>query len=408
MTNLSTEKKPYSVMKLEKIPFMHWGIITKYNFLPEYVRYIPRKRWDPLTSVEIKLYDEISRKLVGIGKRKGHFSYISPIRRARPISEEKMKNQKRAKDVFKPIIEGNDYAIFVDIDCVRRSDPFSLTPECLNIEDSRVATIINRYPATVRYIDREILDEVKSAIEDEFTRIAYGINLVTFPVNYSETLSDVRLKDLLAILKSMKNSILSVADAAKKKGFTLVPVYPFFNIGVMAGGSQPRLHSQIYIDLNLDGHGAFMEQILQAFDEMKRRGICYLCTSKHDGRIVYENSTWLAWTSLSPRRNYHLRVTPKRHVERFTDLDGIELEGLAEILIRISKGLDALGVSSHRNLLVYSNPIGYNSLFHLFIDIIPFERIGGIEMLDSCRVARVAPEKVAVELRKIVSDIVVD
>ncbi len=388
-----------ATMRLEEIPFMHWGIITKYNFSPEYTRYIPRKRWDPLTSVEIKLYDEITRQLVGIGKRKGHFSYISPIRGKRP------KGEGRVRDVFEKIIKGEDYAIFVALDDKAKNDPFSLTPELLNVENYKAATIINRFPATVRYIDSEILEKVRPLIEDEFTRIAFGVNLITFPVNYSETLSEVSVEDLVAIFKSMRTAIVRVAEAARKKGIDLLPVYPFFNIGPMAGGSQPRLHSQVYIDLNIDGHGTMMENILQAFDEMRNRGICYLCTSKHDDRIVYENSTWIVWTSLSPRRNYHLRLTPKRHVERFTELDDFELEGLADALIRVSKGLDRLNIDRNRNVLIYSNPIGYNSIFHLYIDLISFEKIGGIEMLDSCRVARIAPEDAAAELKKAMKEI---
>lgn len=388
-----------TIMKLEEIPFMHWGIITKYNFSPEYVRYIPRKRWDPLTSVEIKLYDEITRQLVGIGKRKGHFSYISPIRGKRP------KGEKVVRDVFQKIITGEDHAIFIAIDDKVKSDPFSLTPELLNVENSKAVTIVNRFPATVRYIDREILEKVRPLIEDEFTRIAFGINLITFPTRYYETLSDAHIEDLVAMFKSVRTAINKVAEVARKRGIDLLPVYPFFNIGPMAGGSQPRLHSQVYIDLNLDGHGALMENILQAFDEMRNRGICYLCTSKHNSRIVYENSTWIVWTSLSPRRNYHLRLAPKRHVEIFTELDDFELEGLSDALIRVSRGLDKLNVERNRNVLIYSNPIGYNSIFHLYIDFIPFEKIGGIEMLDSCRVARIAPEDVAAELRNVVKEI---
>jgi len=387
-----------TVMRLEDIPFMHWGIITKYNFSPDYAKYIPRKRWDPLTSVEIKLYDEITRQLVGIGKRKGHFSYISPVRGKRPKGG-------AAKDVFQKIITGEDYAIFIAIDDKVRSDPFSLSPELLNVENSKAVTIINRFPATVRFIDKEILEKVKPLIEDEFTRIAFGINLITFPVKYSETLGDIDFEDLVAMFKSMRTAINKVVEVAYKKRIDLLPVYPFFNIGPMAGGSQPRLHSQVYIDLNLDGHGALMENILQAFDEMRSRGICYLCTSKHEGRIVYENSTWIVWASLSPRRNYHLRLAPKRHVETFIELDNFELEGLADALIKISRGLDKLNVERNRNVLIYSNPIGYNSIFHLYIDLIPFEKIGGIEMLDSCRVARIAPEDVAAELREILKEI---
>ncbi len=383
----------------DQIPFMHWGIITKYNFTSEKIRYIPRKRWDPLSSAEIRLYDPTLGRLIPIGKRRGHFSYVSPVRGARP---EPQTPGKPSKDVFKNIIEGRDYAIFITLDDVRGDNPFSVSPVMLDVKKYRAVTISNRFPAMVRHIDEEIEEKIRKDIEDEYTKIALGINLVTLPTKYYETLSEIPANDLSAIIKSMNVSIDYCVEEARKRGIDLAPVYPFFNIGFMAGGSQPRLHSQVYIDLNMDGHGAFMENLLQAFEEKYSSGYCYLCTSRHDDRIVYENETWMVWVTSSPRRNFHLRLTTKRHVERITNLGEKEINDLAKTLIISSQALDRLGVTRDRNILFYSNPFGYSSFFHIFVDLIPFERIGGIENLDSCRVSRYSPEDVAMELRNII------
>ncbi len=390
-----------AVMPYEEIPFMHWGVITRYNFSKEKARYVPRKRWDPLTSVEIRLYDEVSRVLIPIGKKRGHFSYISPIRGRRPQAS---KHTGQLPDVFEDILAGKDYAIFVALDDKRAESPFSVQPTMMRINGYSAVTIINRYPAMIRYLEESIRDEVKRLVEDPYTRIAYGVNLITFPTKFSETLSDVTRDSLAAMLKSMIAAISYCVEEARKLGVHLIPVYPFFNIGYMAGASQRRLHAQVYIDLNMDGHGALMENILQAFEDQKRAGSCHLCTSKHEGRVVYENSRWIVWATSSPRRNYHLRLATKRHVARITDLDAREVQDLADALIVVSRALDRLGVSKDRNVLFYSNPYGYGSFFHLFIDFIPFERIGGVELLDSCRVARYAPEEIAEMLRKAVAE----
>lgn len=398
--------KPDYMLPYEDIPFMHWGIITKHNFSEDKAKYVPRKRWDPLSSAEIKLYDPSTGKLIPIGKRRGHFSYVSPIRAKRP-NELKEKNVPSKKhDVFKNIIDGKDYAIFITINDKRVDSAFSVTPVMKYLEGVKAATIINRFPAMVRHIDPEIEEKVRQLIEDKYTRIARGINLVTFVVReYYETLSEASLDILICLLKSMVTAIKFSVEDAIKRGIKLIPVYAFFNIGYMAGGSQPRLHSQVYIDLNEDGHGAFMENLLQAFEEKKNNGYCYLCTSRHENRVVFENNTWIVWVTSSPRRNFHLRLSPKRHIQRVTELQDVELEGLAESLIIISKALDRVGVSRDRNVLIYSNPYGYESFFHIFVDIIPFERIGGIEMLDSVRVARYSPEDVAEELRNAINEI---
>lgn len=396
--------EPSYVLSYKDIPFMHWGIVTKYNFSEDKVKYIPRKRWDPLSSAEIKLYDPSTGQLIPIGKRRGHFSYVSPIRAKRP-NEVKRGSGISKKDVFKNIIDGKDYAIFVTIDDKRADSAFSVRPVMKRLDGVKAATIINRFPAMVRHIDPEIEEKVKNLIEDKYTRIARGINLVTFVAGeYYETLSEASKDSLTCLLKSMIAAIRFSVEDATKRGVRLIPAYAFFNIGYMAGGSQPRLHSQVYIDLNEDGHGAFMENLLQAFEEKRNNGYCYLCTSRHANRVVFENNTWIVWATSSPRRNFHLRLSPKRHVQRVTELQGVELEGLAESLIVVSKALDRVGVSKDRNVLIYNNPYGYESFFHIFVDIIPFERIGGIEMLDSVRVARYSPEDVAEELRKAVNE----
>lgn len=394
--------KEIAVLPYENIPFMHWGIVTKYNFSEDKIGYLPRKRWDPLTSVKIRLYDKVSRTLVPINKRRGHFSYISPIRARRPIVEKPSRKGKEL-DVFRPILKGNDYAIFISLDEKMSESPFSLRPIMMNVEKHKAVTIINRFPAMIRHIDHDVLERIRGEIEkDPFTKLAFGINLISFPSEYSESLSDVSFDSLSALFKSMNAAIRYSISEAVKRGINLVPVYPFFNIGPLAGGSQPRLHIQVYIDLNQDGHGALMENLLQSFEEQKEAGICHLCTTRHNGRIAYENTTWIVWATSSPRRNFHLRLSTKRHVERIVDLDDAEIRGLADALIVISRALDRLGVSGDRNILVYSNPFGYSSYFHIFIDIIPFERIGGIEMLDSCRVARHSPEIIAEELGNII------
>ncbi|QOJ78367.1 HIT domain-containing protein [Infirmifilum lucidum] len=376
-------------LKLEEIPFMHWGIITRYNFSPDKLHLVPRKRWDPLSSAPIVLPDA-SGRLVPIGKWKGHFSYISPIRGLRPGED----SDSKPRDVFKDIISGKDYAIFVALDDKPYDSVFSVEPIAVEISNTKAATIVNRFPAMVRVLDPELEGYLRSKLEDKHTRIARGINLVTFPVDaYYETFSEAPPDSLACVFKSLIQAIKSSVVEAQKHGHRLLPVYVFFNIGKMAGGSQPRLHAQTYIDLNEDGHGTFMENLLQAFDYSKSK--CHLCSSRHDGRIVYENNTWIAWATSAPRRNFHVRIAPKRHLERITDLDESEIQGLVDTIITVSQAMDKVGIIRDRYLLIYSNPFGYNSFFHLFIDFIPFERIGGIEILDSVRVARVAPEEAA-------------
>ena len=59
-------------IEFELIPFMHWGIISHFNF--SNLRNVPVKRWDPLSSTSIEFSNL---------KQYGHYTYISPVRAER-------------------------------------------------------------------------------------------------------------------------------------------------------------------------------------------------------------------------------------------------------------------------------------------------------------------------------------
>ncbi len=66
--------------------------------------------------------------------------------------------------------------------------------------------------------------------------------------------------------------------------------------------------------------------------------------------------------------------------------------------------LDDLGVSPDRNIIWNTRPYGYQNDFHIFGDILPHEFIGGAEMAEDMRVARISPWTVAEDLRKIIQE----
>ncbi|MHA2309687.1 MAG: hypothetical protein ACXABJ_10440, partial [Candidatus Heimdallarchaeaceae archaeon] len=48
-----------------------------------------------------------------------------------------------------------------------------------------------------------------------------------------------------------------------------------------------------------------------------------------------------------------------------------------------------------RNILFRQEHVGYNSDMHMLIDIIPIQRIGGAEIMETYRIATMFPEDVA-------------
>ena len=402
---------------------MEWGIINKENFKNKTSYDVPIKRWDPLSTVTIHTEDFGLRK--ERSRYYGHYSYISPIRSARPKGFKTDEGEKqfldcskkvlgKYKDVFSSITEGNIvyddwgtplsdcFTTIITQDEIRRDNPFSEAPHRIErIPDAcKALTLINRYPSMARIIDSEIAENIVKNLPSHL-KLSRGINLVTISRDFYPSLCfNLIPTDVLAsIFLSMRAAILYCIEESINRDYYDIPVMPFFNIGTKVGGSQPRIHSQIYIDLNMDGHGSRLEGYLEAFKEMGSN--CHLCKTSHGGsdRIILETEFWTFYTTGSPVRNYHIRFHPNEHIRRFSQLKVNQIEDLARSLKMIFQALDDLEIDKNRNILFNCCPYGYDADFHMFADIIPHEVIGGAEMADDMRVARKLPHIAAKEIR---------
>jgi UDPglucose--hexose-1-phosphate uridylyltransferase len=401
---------------------MEWGIISKENFENKTTYDVPIKRWDPLSTVSIHTEG------FGLRKKKryyGHYSYISPIRGVRPKGFKTSEDEKQLfdcskkivskyKDVFSSVIEGkivyddwgmplgNGFTIIIAQDELRRDDPFSETPHRIDRvpDTSRAITLINRYPSMARVIDPDIEKHISENLPPHL-KLSKGINLVTVSRDFYPSLCFNLIPEevLSGIFLSMKAAILYCIEEAINRDFYDIPVMPFFNIGTKVGGSQPRIHSQVYIDLNMDGHGSRLEGYLEAFKEMGDK--CHLCQTSHGGtdRIILETEFWTFYNTGSPVRNYHIRFHPNEHLRRFSQLKVNQINDLAKSLKMIFQALDDIDIDKNRNILFNCCPYGYDADFHMFADIIPHEVIGGAELADDMRVARKLPHIAAKEIR---------
>ncbi|MFX1339613.1 MAG: hypothetical protein ACFFDK_13455 [Promethearchaeota archaeon] len=400
---------------------MEWGIIAKDTFKTTYE--LPIKRWDPLSIRAIRT------KEFGLREDRvryyGHYAYLSPIRGRRPegfkILDKKSEDidctkqiLEEAKDVFTAVTEGkplyddgkkigDGFTIIITEDEKRRDSPFSDKPHRIErLPDScKAITLINRYPSMARIIDPEIYDTVVEKLPSHL-KLAKGINLVSLSRDFYPTFCFKLIPDdvLAGIFLSMKAAILYSVQEAIERDYYDIPVSPFFNIGTKVGGSQPRIHGQVYIDLNMDGHGSRLEGYLQAFKEMGDN--CHLCETSHGetDRIILKTTYWTFYTTGSPVRNYHIRFHPNEHIRRFSQLNINQIQDLAKSLKTIFIGLDNINIDKNRNILLNCCPYGYDADFHMFGDIIPHEIIGGAEMADDMRVARKLPHEAAAEIRQ--------
>lgn len=397
-------------LPLKEIPFGHWGIFTEENFNAKVkecmklgcsekeayqavLRMVPIKKWDPLCSSHIRLQNK------NIGKYAGDYALISAIRYERPQGKS---NKSKSKDIFEMILEGKEYAIILAKDDKSADSPFSVEPKTQKLKKSKAITLINRYPAYSRFIEPDLERLLKNELENDYTKVSLGINLVTIPTRYFESLTDAHVDELLAMLESKQSAIKKVISEAKERSIVYVPVDVFFNVGAKAGGSQRRLHSQAYIDLNQDGHDTKIEQYLSSFGYYyQSHKECLICSNTLESFLAYETDGWSLWVKGAPKRRFQITITPKEHIEDMLQLDRALLKELADILIKTFKVLDRFGnVEKDRNIVFVQRPFGYDSFFHMFIDILPFEIVGGKELMGTSRVMKSNPFSIASEVKK--------
>lgn len=406
----------------EEIPFMHYGIINKFNY--KNIENIPIKRWDPLS--QIHTYSRESGKSIILKQNNyGHYSYISPIRASRPFENNKNKKLEFEKnsvtmgdapvDIFEPMLKGKHF--YVDERNVKLAhaiviadgekigeDPFTTNIKINPDLQGNAISMINKFPAMVRVVDPEIYPLIIHSLEkkDLNSTLATGVCFITLPKKFYDTLESIPASELRDVFLSMNVAIKNISsEAFKQRVISKIPISSFFNVGRTVGGSQRRIHLQVYMDLNQDGHGARMDGLLKAFNNMRNKGECRMCNSSHgDGqRIVIDGKDWIVFASGSPIRNYHLRFTPKTHIENLYDISASEFLSLSSILKVLFLALNDLGVNQNRNIVFNTKPHGYDSYFHIFGDILPFEFVGGAEMADDMRVVRISPKAFAKNLR---------
>lgn len=396
------------------IPFMHWGIITEANSVNVEPWQYPIKRFDPFRMRPIRIKEQ------PIGKITGRFTYISAVRSQRPLTTQATSPTSHSPTsqpcIYGAIVQGFDYCIPI-LTITRNQEVqiydhlFSLTPYIYDFTDDAVVSIINKFPAMVRF------DASHSGIPN----LAHGICLVAFPTKHYKQLLEMPNDTITSLLLALQESQRVIVENCQGRIVSLtpagkfvetIPIEVFFNIGAAVGGSIEHIHGQLYADLSDTGHSITTEwAILSAQDENSGCIPCRMIRGQiqelggiplpFDLLKIAENSYGVVYASFAPTANYQLKIISHRHVKFLTDLTLSELDALAELLRVAFFGLDYLRVPADRNIRLTQLPAGYEGVdFHLRWSIDPFDSFGGFERRGDQKVAKVFPESIANLMRE--------
>jgi len=383
-----------------------WGIYTNAKFSPF-------GRWDPFRTIR-----------TDSGNKIGHHTFFSTIRGNRPheysspeITSFTTKDSV-SLDTFCELSKGNLPSIIMSKDLKLWQKPLSTHFSKENLRNTKAFTSINLYTPMARIIkgfDKK---------EQENFNISSGIPLVHILTKHYNTIEEVPKEEFVIYLK---NIILTVNECTKslcKPKYTHCNVLHFYNIGHKAGASIPHLHSQTLIHGNQKGFGWKTYGFFQTYQWNKMfsqdEHYCLACLYSqnllkdlHDQdlkireRSLWKDDNWLIVVAYAPESDAQIRIIPKRHVTSLYGLNNSEISSLAEALIfsntLLTKFIKNWGkkyfLHLDRNILFRQLPYQTDDNFHLLIDIVPIQQIGGAERLDDHKISQITPEEITEKMR---------
>ena len=390
------------------IPEGHWGIYKDKDNMP-------LERFDPFRTI-----------INEFGTKVGHITQFSPLRGNRPFEHRDNNDENAiqgpADDSFCKIIKGDLPAVVLSFEEKIGNHPLSIKSEKVDLTKHSAISIVNLFTPMARVLYEHTLSI------DTVENKSIGIGMVHLITNHYDTLSEASIEEIFNLLQTtqvaQKNSIEVLKEKYKKDKLTTLH---FFNIGEEAGASICHLHSQTYIYANEIGHGwtslGFLSVPGFHKEKMKNEKYCLACELVKNRenlkdpldqellineRILFENDEWIVLTAFAPERDGQLRLIPKKHSSKFQDLNENQLRNLAEALVIANKSLDkfirmadpGMHLLQDRNILFRQENVGYKSDMHMLIDIIPIQRIGGAEIMETYRIATMFPENVAKIMRE--------
>ncbi len=379
-----------------------WGIYEIKDILPI-------ERFDPFTT-----YIDESGLIVG------QKTIFSTIRRKRPddykhIQNLPMKNSDSSlKDTFCKIIEGTLPSIVITKDLVIENDPFSTQSLNNDLRSTKVFSTINLYPPIFRVIESK---ENQESIQPH----PFGLSLVHIFTKHYLYPDKIPIKEWEIFLKNYcltMKSCLEHPNVERGKNLTL---HTFFNIGSRAGASIPHLHGQSVLYINSSGSGSKYNSYIQASQSHKECIKCQYWLKENitffsnslliKDRVLVKNEDWMACLAYAPEKDAHIRLIPRRHVSALWQLTEKELNSLASLIIQcnvvLTKFIEHSGTKlklvKDRNMIVRQLIHPDNNHFHMFIDLLPVQQLGGLEISDNQKISSYLPETLVSQMKIYIS-----
>lgn len=190
-------------------------------------------------------------------------------------------------------------------------------------------------------------------------------------------------------------------DKNEKNAYTM----GIYNHGSSAGASIEHPHAQIFSSNIIPN--IISKEIYTTQKYFENNGECVFCKiieheQKEKTRILYEDSSYIAFTVFAARFPFEIWIYPKVHQSRFEDISNGEIKKLANCLIDVFQKLDKTLNDPPLNFFIHSipNTIQETSYYHWHLEIAPrLAKYGGYELGSGNIIDVISPEQAAQYLK---------
>lgn len=257
-------------------------------------------------------------------------------------------------------------------------DSFSLKN---NLEKWTIRTFPNKYPAFI----------------DSSKAVSGTQEIIVESVNHNLNMGEYSQRHLTDILCTYKNRIISL-----KKKADIKYIVVFKNHGASAGASLFHPHSQIV------GLGFVPAKIIEKTKALKsifhKNSECYYCGLAKSSNTVYENNSFVSFIPETARFSYECWIIPKRHQTFYEETTPVQLEHLADVILKLLKSINGLLDFPALNLIINT---GYGKktkpFFHWNIQLVPrTTQLAGFEMATGFYINEVSALQAANQLKNLI------
>lgn len=318
----------------------------------------------------------------------GRWVIIATERSERPTDFKT--NPQIIKSSFCPFCEGNEDKTPPEILAYRENGTEA------NTGGWRVRVVPNKFPAL--------------QIEGEQNKRGEGVYDMMNGIGAHEVIieSPKHIRSLTALDNGNVEEVLScyrdrLIDLKKDKRFVYGLL--FKNVGLSAGASLEHSHSQLIVTPIVPQLVANEMERAETF--YKHRGRCLFCDIIQqeidtNSRLIISADNFVAFAPFASRFPFEMWILPKKHESHFENIQGFEVEELAQVLksalIKLETALDF----PPYNFIIHSTPFNINEseYYHWHIEIIPrVTNIAGFEWGTGFYINHTPPEQAAEILR---------